>query len=70
MDKTKFQTKWTVNRPWLSIVKNDIYKAKYNACGDAINITKSIGAVKNHENIPKHLSNFNINENQLQFVVK
>ena len=70
MDKTKFQTKWTVNCHWLSIVKNDIYKAKYNACRDAINITKGIGAVKNHENTPKHLSNFNINENQLQFAVK
>ena len=70
MGRTKFQANWTVNRPWLSIVKNDIYQAKCNACGDAINITSAIGAVKNHENTPKHLRNFNNNKNQLQFVVK
>ena len=70
MGETKFQTKWTVNRPWYSSVKNDIYQAKCNACEDAINITSGIGAVKNHENTPKHLRNFNNNKNQLQFVVK
>ena len=64
MGKTKFQIKWTVNRPWFSSVKNDIYQAKCNACGDAINITSGIGAVKN-ENSPKQLRNFNNNKNQL-----
>ena len=44
MGKTKFQTKWTVNCPWLSSVKNDKYQAKCNACGEAINITSDIGA--------------------------
>ena len=72
MGKTMFQTKWTVNHPWLSSVKNDIYQAKCNACRDAnaINITSGIGAVKNHVNTPKHMRNFNNNKNQLQFVVK
>ena len=70
MGKTKLQTKRTVNRPWLSSVKNDICQVKCIACGDAINITSGIGAVKNHENTPKHLRNFNNNKNQLQFVVK
>ena len=62
MGKTKFQTKWTVNCPWPSSVKNDMYEAKCNAFGDAINITNGIGAVKNHENTPKHLRNFNNNK--------
>ena len=70
MGKTKFQAKWTVNRPRLSSVKNDTYQAKCNACRDAINITSGIGAMKNHENTPKHLRNFNNNKNQLHFVVK
>ena len=51
-------------------MKNDIYQAKCNACGDAVNITSGIGAVKNYENTPKHLRNFNNNKNQLHFVVK
>ena len=70
MGKTKFQTKWTVNCPWLSSVKNDKYQAKCNACGEAINITSGVGAVENHENTPKHLRNFSNNKNQLQFVIK
>ena len=70
MGKTKFQTKWTVNRPWFSSGNNEIYQAKCNACRDAINITSDIGTMKNHENTPKHLGNVNNNENQLQFVVK
>ena len=55
---------------WLSSVKNDLYQAKCNTCGDIVNITSGIGAVKNHENTPKHLRNFNNNKSQLQFLVK
>ena len=59
MGKTKFQTKWTVNCPWLSSVKNDIYQSKCNACVGTINITGGKGEVKNLENTPKHLRNVN-----------
>ena len=69
MGKTKFQQKWTLNRLWLSNVK-DIYQAKCNACGDILNITSGIGAIKHHENTPKHLKNFAGNKKQLQFVFK
>lgn len=68
MVTTKLQTKWIVNRPWLSSVKNDIYQLKSNACRDAINVTSGIGAVKNHENTAKHLRNFS--NNKYRFLLK
>ena len=70
MGKTKFQQSWKNDRPWLTSIKNDHYSAKCTACGDVLNIVSGVGAVKNHEKTPKHLTHISTNKNQLQFVVK
>ena len=40
MGKTKFQSSWQNDRPWLVPVKNNIYEAECRICGDTLDVTK------------------------------
>ena len=70
MGKTKFQTSWKNDRPWLFEVKNNVHEARCQVCRDTLNISSGIGVIKAHENRPKHLSNLQSSKNQLTFVAK
>eukprot|EP00111_Clytia_hemisphaerica_P012166 TCONS_00035734-protein len=70
MGKTKFKASWKQDRPWLVEVKNNVHEALCTVCGDKLNITSGIGAVKSHETRPKHLSNLQSHSRQSTFIRK
>lgn len=60
MGKTKFQTSWQTNRPWLVKDKDNIYAAHCTACNSHLNIQAGVGIVKSHENTKSHIDNVKI----------
>ena len=71
MSKTKFQSSWKKDRPWLIPVWNNVYEAMCRVCGDNPNVISGIRVIKTHEKRPKldNLNNLEKNKSKLPFVV-
>ena len=67
--KTKFQSSWRKDRPWLVSVKNSVYEAMCRVCADNLNVTSGTGVIKTLEKRPKHLNNLEKSKYQLQFII-
>lgn len=56
MGKTKFSATWQLKRSWLHPVRSDPYKARCSACHVDLSVVQGVGAVRRHEDTPKHIA--------------
>ena len=56
MGKTKLQTSWKKDHPWLVPVKDDVYSAKCVPCDKVLAVHSGVGSIKQHEITPSHVS--------------
>ena len=67
MSKTKFQTSWQQNRPWLVPFKSNVCLVRCTACNSSLNVVSGVGVIQRHEKVDKHLKRLNDVNSQATF---
>ena len=57
MGKTKFNSNWQQNHPWLVPVKNKIYVGRCTVCDSELSTESGVGGIKRHEQRETHIMN-------------
>ena len=59
MGRTKFQTSWQQNQPWLVPDESNVYLVRCAACNLSLNVESGVGVIQRHERVDKHLKRLN-----------